>query len=407
MGRPILAGTIIAALLLVPLACADKKTKSSAERVFRFTPYRSTRNVEATKLEPIDPTTLRRIPGPQIKLGDWAGTESYIWGDRAGILGPDRKTLVLGGGNFGAISFVDLDHLRRVGTIRLIPRGRRSVQIGSWPRADRLIATTGEPTEQYQEAPHELFFVNPKTRRVLQRRNLRGTIEGVGRPPSGDLVLLLAPNERVGRARLVVASPNLRLRSVRLGRIRAGTTKRANYRPLLVLDEAGRRALVVDASGPIAEIALPSLRVQYHRIPSLPRSRHTPRLAVAWQTAWRGDSLFAGVDNNEKRVVRLIDTNSWSIRKTIREPNSCRALGDVFLCDAVLAGRHTLAAYGFDGQKRWERQLSADFWDVRIGRLFVGAPDIVELDPRTGGKVRDLGRMTLWNAEVRSWLPPA
>lgn len=45
------------------------------------------------------------------------------------------------------------------------------------------------------------------------------------------LVLLLAPSEKVGEARVVVASPNLRVRSVTLRRIRAGRTKRATYQP--------------------------------------------------------------------------------------------------------------------------------------------------------------------------------
>ncbi len=406
MGRRILAGTIIAAFLLVPFACAGKKSKSAGERVFRFTPYLSARGVEATKLEPIDPITLRRIPGRQVKLGDWTGTVwPFPWVHRAGVIGPDRRTLALGGGNFGEIMFVDLSRLGRAGTMRLAARDRRSVQIGSWPRRDRLIATTGEPTEQYEEAPHELFFVNPRTRRVLRRRNLHGTIEGVGQPRNGDLVLLLAPHERVGAARLVVASADLRVRTVTLGRIRAGTTKRDNYRPALILDDAGRRALVIDARGPIAEIDLASLRIRYHDLPGLPRAPRRPRLAVTWQTAWRGNSLFAAVDNHQIRVVRLVDTESWSIKKTIRDPYTCRELRGLFLCSQGQPGQHALAAYGFDGQKHWE--VTADSWDVRVGRLFSGAPDIVELDPLTGRKIRDLGRMTLWNAELRSWSPPA
>lgn len=163
--------------------------------------------------------------------------------------------------------------------------------------------------------------------------------------------------------------------------------------------------MVIDGRGPIAEIELPSLRVRYHVTAGPPRPRHTPTRVVTWQTVWKGDSLFAGVENDTSRLVRLIDTRSWSTKRTIKGPGSCRLLRDLFLCDGSDGAQHTLAAYGFDGRKRWSQALAGTFWDVRLGRLFAGTPDIVELDPNSGHRIRTLGRMTLWNAELRSWVP--
>jgi hypothetical protein len=117
-----------------------------------------------------------------------------------------------------------------------------------------------------------LLAVDLVKRRVTTRKSLGGSVQRLAKT-NQELVLLLAPAQAIGVARIAVADREGSVRFVRLQRILAGSellgtgsNHNVNSRlPGLTVDPEGRRAFVV-ATNLAAEIDLQTLAVSYHTL---------------------------------------------------------------------------------------------------------------------------------------------
>jgi hypothetical protein len=199
--------------------------------------------------------------------------------------------------------------------------------------------------------------VDPAARRVVAQRTLLGELLASGRLSDG-LVLLLGPPSGIGPARVTAVDAHGRSRTVSLPGIAAGFQEPADWsragassrrvQPGLAVDPDGRRAFVVGAGTPVAEVDLHSLGVAWHR--TEPRPGPLRRLAD-WllpaaeaksvygpvrMAAWLGDGLLAVWGQDERKPVvrgptveqqwlrpaglRLVDTRTW--RATTIQPDA-------------------------------------------------------------------------------------
>jgi hypothetical protein len=186
--------------------------------------------------------------------------------------------------------------------------------------------------------------IDPVRRRVVARHPIDGTILHAERSAQGQVVLLLAPWEGIGTLRLAVIGGK-GMTTTRIPSFVGGWESeqkddevRTRQRiPALVIDEVGRRALVV-FGGAVAEVSLSDLSVQQHALSQpvslLGRLRNwiepTAQAKLVdgpWRNgAWIGDGVFAisgedyssegGRDHHaEPAGVSIVDTRDWSVRK--------------------------------------------------------------------------------------------
>jgi hypothetical protein len=279
----------------------------------------------------LDPTTLRPLPGRQVKLD----VNVVGWS-----VSPDRSLALVGDGNeTGLVQVVDLGAMRSLGTISVEVGG--STVASAWLGARRVAVAVTDPAGGLQVAA-----LDPVAGRVLARHRVAGEVGAVGHLPGG-LVLLLTPARAIGPARLAVVGGQGAVRTVTLDRVSAG------FRPPkvegpdavgrqrgagLAVDPAGRRAFVVAPGAPVAEVGLDDLRVAYHDLdrPASPLARfarwllpaaEAKAVTGAWRQArWVGGGLLA-VAAGEQRVrrdakdqlqqqelvsgVELVDTGRW------------------------------------------------------------------------------------------------
>jgi hypothetical protein len=281
----------------------------------------------------LDPTTLRPLPGPRVRLE----VNMVGWS-----VSPDRSLAVIGDGNDnGLVQVVDLGAMRSLGTVQ-VDIGA-SAEASAWLGRRRVAVLAGDSAG----AP-EVVLVDPVARQVLARHKLAGVVSAVGHLPDG-LVVLLTPYQAIGPARLAVVGRQGTVRTVTLGRVAAG------FRPPkvegpdavghqrgagLAVDPAGRRAFVVAPGAPVAEVGLDDLKVTYHALdrPASPLTRLRRWLLPAaeakavdgpWRQArWAGGGLLA-MTAGEQRVahdakgepvqrdriagVELVDTARWRV----------------------------------------------------------------------------------------------
>jgi hypothetical protein len=162
----------------------------------------------------------------------------------------------------------------------------------------------------------EVVSVAARSGRVTERRRVPGTVVRFARSKA-EFVLLAAPRNRIGLAKLVVAGGG-RLRTVKLARVEAGLVPGSlrnaaistDRFPGLAVDGCGRIAYVADPDGAIATVSLSSLRLSYHR-PGTSRTLFDrldgwlEPIAEAkgdrgpWRQAqWLGDGLLAVTGTN-------------------------------------------------------------------------------------------------------------
>jgi hypothetical protein len=282
----------------------------------------------------LDPTTLRPLAGPRVKLD----VNMVGWS-----VSPDRSLAAIGDGNGnGLVQVVDLGAMRSLGTVEVGPGA--TTEASAWLGPRRVAAVLGgiaSPTDGV-----EVAVLDPVALRVLARRKVAGQVSAVGHFPGG-LVLLLTPARAIGPARLAVVAGRGTVRTVTLGRVSAGFKPPKVEGPEavghqrgagLAVDPAGRRAFVVAPGAPVAEVGLHDLRVVYHGLerPASPLDRLRQWLLPAagakavsgpWRQArWVGGGLLA-VASGEQRVaadaegelvqrelisgVELVDTSRW------------------------------------------------------------------------------------------------
>jgi hypothetical protein len=282
----------------------------------------------------LDPTTLRPLAGPRVKLE----VNMVGWS-----VSPDRSLAVIGDGNGnGLVQVVDLGAMRSLGTVEV---GAGATLVASaWLGRRRVAAVLGGTAGPADSV--EVAVLDPVARRVLARRTVTGQVSAAGHLPGG-LVLLLTPARGIGPVRLAVIAGPGTVRTVTLGRVSAGFKPPKVEGPDavghqrgagLAVDPAGRRAFVVAPGAPVAEVGLGDLAVAYHDLdrPASPLDRLRQWLLPAveakavsgpWRQArWVGGGLLA-VASGEARVahdaggelvqregiagVQLVDTARW------------------------------------------------------------------------------------------------
>jgi hypothetical protein len=355
------------------------------------------------KLARLDPRSLEPLPKKQLDLrGPW-------W---VLSVAPDRSMAVLGNEARGKLAVVDLAAMRSLGTIGV--KSLAWTETSRWIGRSRLLLIMGEAT---MSGHSDMLTLDPHARRVLQRQRLPGPVLTAGHLPDG-LVLLLTPTKGIGPATLAVVDDDARIRTVTLSEIPAGDESveagallvdRRAY-PGLAVDPAGRRAYVVAAGAPVAEVDLTTLRVGYHRLakPTSPLRRLANWLVPPAEAKgatdgpgrsarWLGDGLLAvaGSDaeaSNTKEGARevlrpsglqLIDTRTWTVRTIDPHTSSIELAGGRLFAtgyrydsnDGVPRG-YGLTIYG-PGDRRpvhlmgseevWGTQLHGDLAYVRHG----------------------------------------
>lgn len=373
------------------------------------------------RLAEVDPDTLRPRPGPQIDVGS-EGCASRsggqaCWGVPPWSFSPDRSLVAVARHDGGVVRSLRLVDVARMRVTVDVPIAGGAVGLLAWPARGRVLAVQEICCDERQQ----LVVVDVARRRVAARRGLEGTVQRVGRTPR-ELVLLVAPAQDIGAARLALVDSRGRLRFVGLARMLAGTKAlgRLDFRverPGLAVDPAGRRAFVVGRDL-VADVDLTSLAVSYHEL-----LRPTSLLARvrAWLdpvayakgasgpmrvARWLGDGLLAvaGADEDQTRVrpagLSLVDTRDWSVRMVDRGATDVRVASGLLLAtgqeDAGGLTAYSLAGETrfrlFDGRRAWIEQ-------VYDGRAYVGLSG-------DGRRVVDLaaGRTTRERVPSLPWL---
>jgi len=356
----------------------------------------------------VDPQSLQPLPGNAIRVGSGGCAPrsggTACWGIPPWTVSPNGQGLAVVRNDAASLLLVDVDRMRVTASIR---PGGGAVGALAWLTPRRLLALQEMPGERQR-----LLTVDLATRRVAARQALGGSVQQLA-STARELVMLLAPAQSIGPTRIAVADRQGRVRVVQLPRILAGSKllgTGSNHRvdarlPGLGVDPQGRRAFVVD-KGLAAEIDLESLAVSYESL-----ERKASLLSRIWnwlepaaaakqvsgharEARWLGGGLLAvsGTDTEAGRTqpagLLLVDTGDWRVRTIDRNAMTFQLAGDALLATGsswdAAAGRTTgmgLAAYGFDGGKRFHLFDGRQAWVARVygGRAFVGLPGQDEL----------------------------
>jgi hypothetical protein len=311
---------------------------------------------------------------------------------------PDGRTLALGADDRGYVQLVDLDRMKSLGTIA----------IGAGAFIERLHwVTPGLLLASISGLEARVAALEPATRRVLSVHELEGTV--LSSYPAGDeLVVLLAPSDRIGPARLAVFDGH-GVRFAELGGIRAGWEEEGDAQedhrvrqaiPGLAVEPSGSRALVVPAGNRVAEVDLETMRVAYHDLaePVSLLDRLLDWLEPAAEAkvsdgpernaVWLPSGLVAvsgtnyAADGQEVDAtpagLALIDPSDWSLRRLSDEPNWVTLRGGALLASAWSqdSNEQTLIAFETDGSLRFTlTREEADLSQVGAGHLYAGTDD--------------------------------
>ena len=144
--------------------------------------------------------------------------------------------------------------MRRLGDVPLLPNGM--VEASDWLDATHVLAVV-QASDCTSEEGVSVFAVNAGTRTVSSRSPIPGHVVAVARV-RGAMVLLLAPRNRIGRARLAVVSRSGAVRLAALG-LQAGVhlpySGGLSKTDLPGLAVSGDEAFVVPPAGPLARVA--------------------------------------------------------------------------------------------------------------------------------------------------------
>ncbi len=328
-------------------------------------------------------------------------------------------------------------------TLRWVRRGVRldgSFRAAIWPSAGTLLALVDVVTDRCCAPRAVLETVDTVAKKVVARRTIEGRVSAVARSADG-LVLLLAPSDGIGPARLAAVGSDASVRTVDLGRILVGSsfpqdtsgseTIGAIRQPGLAVDAQGGVAYVVDADDLFAQVDLTDLSVTYHEASSPLLARLAAWLTPAAQAkglngptrnaAWLGDGLLMVTGNDESAVkqrdgtvlfssrpagLEVVDTHDWSVRTIDPEANAAVVADGVLLAsgsswrsDLAATTGDGLAAYGTDGALRWRLDRGKQRWvAAAYGSVAVVGGDSSQpyelVDLATGRVLRTLGAET-------------
>src|SRR5436190_8788674 len=324
-------------------------------------------------------------------------------------------------------------------TLRWARHGVRldgSFRAATWPAAGRLVALVEVVDAGCCSSHFELETVDTVAKKVVARRTLEGTVFSVARSADG-LVLLVAPRDDIGTARLVAVSPDASTHEVALERILAGSFWPQDAQsegmgrirqPGLAVDAGAGVAYVVDPGGLVAQVSLGDLSVSYHQLSASLLDRVAAWLTPAAQAkgangptrsaAWLGDGLLLVAGRDESAVrqadgtmlfserpagLEVVDTSDWSVQTldpdadtAVVAEGALLATGSSWRSDQNASVGHGVAAYGPDGSLRWRLDGGRTRWVVTTyGRFAVVGGESSQpyelVDLATGKVVRSLG----------------
>jgi hypothetical protein len=279
------------------------------------------------------------------------------------VRSPEGHRLALGSGDdvHVRLMFADLRPMRWVSRRDLGPRGY--VAALAWPSPRRVVAALS--------GTHvEILVVDPETGRLLAEHRLPGLVTRAARSPAG-LVLLLSPNDRIGRATLALATP-VGVRTATLP-LETGVSPPAVSEPGLAVSSDGRRALIVPGDAGVLEVDLRTLAVAERELSEpvslLGRLRSWleptalakgPLEGPVRSGVWiSGDHVLVAGSNyrpngdrgtvSEAAGVRLIDTRNWSVQTLVEEASDALVAGDVLLAFGGTQGPAGLRGIGLQG----------------------------------------------------------
>lgn len=336
----------------------------------------------------IDPGSLRALPGARLSVGSGGCAArsggTACWGAPPWTLGPNGRRLAVARNDASSIELVDPRALR---VLARVPLGGGSIGALSWLDSNRLLALQEVGGERQR-----LLVLDPTKRRVVARRSLNGSVQGLA-VAGHRLALVLSPARKIGPARLAVVSATGAVRVVRLGQIRAGskvlgTGSRLAFEtelPGLAVDSAARHAFVV-AESRVAEVDLARLTVSYHQL-----SRQTAAVAkevsgYEREAVWLGGGTLAVTglhttrDRTQPAGLLAVDTRTWSVRTLNPDATSVELAGNLLLVSGErpdAAGKAIgigLVAYGLDGRERFQALDGRPAWLALAygGRAYVG-----------------------------------
>ena len=337
----------------------------------------------------IDPETLRPRPGKRIPVGSGGCAArqggTACWAVPPWAISPDAARLAVARNLSSSIRVVDARRMRVTADIRV---GGGALGAVAWLAGGRLLALQEAGSERQR-----LVAVDLASKRLVARRALGGAVMQVARTPR-ELLMVVAPAQAIGRARIAVADRRGVVRFAALERILAGSKllgtgsdHRVDSRtPGLAVDPEGRRAYVV-GQDLVAEVDLRSLAVSYRSL-ARPRSLFArlrnwlEPVADAKQVSgysrmarWLGGGLLAvsGADTEQGTTraagLQVVDTQRWNVRTIDRAASHVVVAGDLLLTTGT-----AVTAYSFDGERRFRLFDGGNAWValVHSGRAYVG-----------------------------------
>jgi hypothetical protein len=405
------AALLIVAASLCSLGIASPTGTSSSDRAAANRPatvlaIRADRH--GSRLVRLDRRTVVPVGGKRVALGSGAGAGAWA-------LSPDGSRLAIGVEDALGLRIVDTKRMRAVAEVKT---RNGQIEVAAWLTPRRIVGL--EQTG--------LFVVDPVARRLIRSEPLEDYAVAVGRT-ADELVLLLAPRDELGWARLALVNAEGVVRSVALDRILAGSrfpaepgaTVGENWSPGLALDAVGARAFVVGGGSPIAEVDLRSLTVRYreparrasllgrlrswlepdaHAKGPIVGSRRTARWLGGGFLAFTGeDGRLAGSERVDATVagVTLVDTSSWEARTLVARANTI-AFAAGTLVASLSDPFDPRAGIGLRGYSREGRQRFHLFEGQQVGLMGM-LDDRAFVDAIGGTHVVRLatGRAARWN----------
>lgn len=335
----------------------------------------------------VDPVSLQALGGARIAVGSGGCAGRYggaaCWSAPPWALAPDGQRFAVARNDASSIELIDSRTLR---VISRVPIGGGSIGALSWLASDRLLALQEVGGERQR-----LLVVDPTTQRVVGRHPLNGSVQRLALA-GHRLVLVLAPAQTIGSARIAVVSQTGAVRVVPLGQIRAGSKVLGagsqfafeTQLPGLAIDPGGGHAFVVDAGG-IAQLDLARLTVSYHPLERQTAAATKEVSGHERDAVWLGRGVLAvsgsdtARDQFQPAGLLAIDTKTWSVRTLNAEATSVELAGNLLLAtgersDAGKAVGIGLVVYGLDGSERFQALGCQPVWLALAygGRAYLG-----------------------------------
>jgi hypothetical protein len=265
---------------------------------------------------------------------------------------PGNGTRAVFGDHRSGLRFVDLRTMRW--EFRLSYPGVPTASL--WPSANRLVTLSSTA---------QVIVVDPTKRRPGAFRSLGGSLAAAA-TMSDRIVAVVAPLDGIGQAKLAVIGDTGRVRTAPLPQILAGSEMRDNgssFRfeyPAFTVDDFGTRAVVISASGAIADVRLDTLAMSTHvlasrTLASVRKNANGSNRLARWigtnTIALTGNDVsFDGTSERDAPAgLSLIDTRDWNARRIDATTNAI-----AYADGALLAfGRSGVEGYDSTGNLRF------------------------------------------------------